>query len=87
MSLPKSTLVGATVKLRNPEPIDVAARLALGFDPAIVQLFGVDQDAAHRVPALSPLTEATVEQWLDAINVKRRANGPPDRRAKGTPVW
>jgi hypothetical protein len=55
------------VTLRNPEPRDVADRLALGFDPAIVHMFGVDPNASDTVPALLPPTEATVEQWLDAI--------------------
>jgi hypothetical protein len=45
----------------------VADRLALGFDPAIVHMFGVDPSASDTVPALLPPTEATVEQWLDAI--------------------
>ena len=45
----------------------MADRLALGFDPAIVHMFGVDPSASDTVPALLPPTEATVEQWLDAI--------------------
>jgi poly(3-hydroxyalkanoate) synthetase len=45
----------------------VAFRLALGFDPAIAHMFGVDPNASDTVLALLPPTEATVEQWLDAI--------------------
>jgi hypothetical protein len=45
----------------------VADGLALGFDPAIVHMFGVDPNASGTVPALLPPTEAIVEQWLDAI--------------------
>jgi hypothetical protein len=64
---PRPTLTGTAVTLRNPEPRDVAFRLALGFDPAIAHMFGVDPNASDTVPALVPPTEATVEQWLDAI--------------------
>ena len=64
---PRPTLTGTAVTLRNPEPRDVAFRLALGFDPAIAHMFGVDPNASDTVPALLPPTEATVEQWLDAI--------------------
>jgi hypothetical protein len=67
----KPNLTGAVVLLRNPEPRDVADRLALGLDPTIVHLFGVDPDASGTIPALSPLTVTTVEQWMDAI-----AKGP-----------
>ena len=60
-------MTGTAVVLRNPEPRDVADRLALGFDPAIVDMFGVDPNASDTVPALLPPTEATVEQRFDAI--------------------
>jgi hypothetical protein len=63
----KPNLTGGAVLLRNLEPRDVADRLALGLDPTIVHLFGVDPDARETIPALSTLTVRTVEQWMDAI--------------------
>jgi RimJ/RimL family protein N-acetyltransferase len=63
----KPNLTGTVVLLRNPEPRDVADRLALGLDPTIVHLFGVDPAARETIPALSPPTAETVEQWMDAI--------------------
>jgi RimJ/RimL family protein N-acetyltransferase len=63
----KPSLIGAAVVLRDGEPRDVADRLALGFDPSIIHMFGVDPQVADTIPALSTLTVASVEGWLDSI--------------------
>ena len=64
----KPTLIGVSVVLRDAEPKDVAGRLALGFDPSIIHMFGVDPLVAESIPALSTLTVASVEAWLNSIH-------------------
>lgn len=62
----KPILIGASVVLRDAEQQDVADRLALGFDPSIIRMFGIDPGAAEKIPALT-LTTASVEEWLASI--------------------
>ena len=59
----KPTLSGPRVLLRNPEPRDLTDRLVLGFDPAIVHMFGVDPNLANTIPALAPLTTGSAAAW------------------------
>ena len=63
-----SILTGVGVMLRSPKPGDVADRLALGFDPDILQLFGGDPKASEMIPALAPLTEDAVERCSPLIS-------------------
>jgi RimJ/RimL family protein N-acetyltransferase len=54
-------LTGANVMLRPARPEDVAQRLALGNDPDIMRMFGVD-------PAgIRPLTEASAARWVERL--------------------
>jgi [ribosomal protein S5]-alanine N-acetyltransferase len=54
-------LNGSKVMLRPARPGDVAERLALGRDPDIVRMFGVD-------PAdMRPLTEASAAHWVERL--------------------
>ena len=57
---PALSLSPAKIRLRQPCPGDVEARLALGRDPGIVRMFG--GDTARPLP---PLTAEAVERWLE----------------------
>ncbi len=62
------SLSPAKIRLRQPCPEDVEARLALGRDPGIVRMFG--GDTARPLP---PLTAEAVERWLDALRAHPHA--------------
>ena len=54
-------LRAARVLLRPPCPADVAGPMALGRDPDITRLFGVDPTS------LPPLTEAAAARWVEGL--------------------
>jgi hypothetical protein len=49
-------LTGAKVMLRPARPDDVVQRLALGNDPNIMRMFGLDHDAPDMRASSPPLT-------------------------------
>jgi RimJ/RimL family protein N-acetyltransferase len=49
------------LRLRAPQPGDAAARFALGRDPAITRLYGIDPST------MSPWSMSAAEAWVDRI--------------------
>jgi RimJ/RimL family protein N-acetyltransferase len=65
VKLPVRTPVLRTARtvLRPFEPADVERRRALGQDPEILQMFGVDADFTKPVP----MTDAEAHEWYDYV--------------------
>jgi RimJ/RimL family protein N-acetyltransferase len=61
-------LLGTGVRLREPRDEDAAAWRALGRDPGIARMFGVDRAAAE-----IPLQEADALAWLARLRSHRHA--------------